>query len=100
MALTKLSRLHVIGPGALLVLPLVLAPHGTAPIAAQASRATYIREGNVDVPMRDGVRLRADILRPPQGPSPTLVYRIFFNDPATTEIYTLSLHDALPPQSR
>src|SRR6266496_4179166 len=23
----------------------------------------------------------------------------FFNDPATTEIYTLSLHDALPPES-
>src|SRR5215813_1632580 len=25
-------------------------------------------------------------------------YRFFFNDPATTEIYTLSLHDALPIQ--
>src|SRR5687767_15651453 len=25
-----------------------------------------------------------------------LVYIFFFNDPATTEIYTLSLHDALP----
>src|SRR5689334_24962614 len=24
------------------------------------------------------------------------VYFFFFNDPATTEIYTLSLHDALP----
>src|SRR3712207_9588830 len=24
------------------------------------------------------------------------VYRVFFNDTATTEIYTLSLHDALP----
>src|SRR5262245_65831276 len=24
------------------------------------------------------------------------VYRFFFNDPPTTEIYTLSLHDALP----
>src|SRR3990172_4699541 len=25
-----------------------------------------------------------------------LIYFFFFNDPATTEIYTLSLHDALP----
>ena len=89
MALTKLSRLHVIGPGALLVLTLVLAPHGIAPMAAQASRATYIREGNVDVPMRDGVRLRADILRPPQGPSPTLVYRTPYGKHAALENYTI-----------
>src|SRR5690606_42008443 len=27
---------------------------------------------------------------------PILLSRFFFNDPATTEIYTLSLHDALP----
>src|SRR5205085_11494829 len=26
----------------------------------------------------------------------TLCFLFFFNDPATTEIYTLSLHDALP----
>src|SRR5947208_4601675 len=25
-----------------------------------------------------------------------MFYYLFFNDPATTEIYTLSLHDALP----
>src|SRR2546427_11261113 len=25
-----------------------------------------------------------------------MILRFFFNDPATTEIYTLSLHDALP----
>src|SRR2546422_4510125 len=28
--------------------------------------------------------------------SPNLFYIFFFNDTATTEIYTLSLHDALP----
>src|SRR3954463_5206304 len=28
--------------------------------------------------------------------SPSLSYFFFFNDTATTEIYTLSLHDALP----
>src|SRR5438874_9317385 len=27
---------------------------------------------------------------------PIFVFFFFFNDPATTEIYTLSLHDALP----
>src|SRR5256885_15400336 len=30
------------------------------------------------------------------GPDPCLPYFFFFNDTATTEIYTLSLHDALP----
>ena len=29
-----------------------------------------------------------------------IVYVFFFNDTATTEIYTLSLHDALPIYSR
>src|SRR5205807_10513747 len=27
---------------------------------------------------------------------PSIIYPFFFNDTATTEIYTLSLHDALP----
>src|SRR5436309_11878550 len=31
---------------------------------------------------------------------PSLFYYFFFNDPATTEIYTLSLHDALPISHR
>src|SRR5438309_11517290 len=31
--------------------------------------------------------------------NPLLVFFFFFNDPATTEIYTLSLHDALPRAS-
>src|SRR5256885_7234034 len=31
---------------------------------------------------------------------PVSVYGFFFNDTATTEIYTLSLHDALPILSR
>src|SRR3712207_9266136 len=31
--------------------------------------------------------------------SPILYYFFFFNDTATTEIYTLSLHDALPISS-
>src|SRR2546430_17696864 len=31
---------------------------------------------------------------------PILVFFFFFNDTATTEIYTLSLHDALPISAR
>src|SRR6266513_1591088 len=31
---------------------------------------------------------------------PYPIFLFFFNDPATTEIYTLSLHDALPISSR
>src|SRR5262250_1806775 len=34
--------------------------------------------------------------RLPQSDGSSLVYLFFFNDTATTEIYTLSLHDALP----
>src|SRR6476659_11382987 len=30
----------------------------------------------------------------------SFIPRFFFNDPATTEIYTLSLHDALPISTR
>src|SRR2546421_4883713 len=32
--------------------------------------------------------------------SPNLLFFFFFNDTATTEIYTLSLHDALPISGR
>ena len=42
---------------------------------AQAPGRTTIHERDVVVPMRDGVRLRADILRPSEGRFPTLVYR-------------------------
>src|SRR2546422_4752620 len=33
-------------------------------------------------------------------PAPPTFFFFFFNDTATTEIYTLSLHDALPISSR
>src|SRR6266576_3667445 len=43
------------------------------------------------------VRSPAISLHPPQNRLPRrLVLLFFFNDTATTEIYTLSLHDALP----
>src|SRR2546430_12252322 len=34
------------------------------------------------------------------GPAPAASFFFFFNDTATTEIYTLSLHDALPISRR
>jgi uncharacterized protein len=85
MAMRTLSRRHVIGSGVVLVVTLILAPHRILPIDAQVSEAMFIREANVAVPMRDGVRLRADILRPPQGPSPTLVYRTPYGKHAALE---------------
>src|SRR5215208_3682401 len=40
--------------------------------------------------------LETEIVVPFAAPSEYQVVRFFFNDTATTEIYTLSLHDALP----
>src|SRR6266436_6494357 len=34
---------------------------------------------------------------PPEHTFSSILFLFFFNDTATTEIYTLSLHDALPP---
>src|SRR5260370_32216943 len=39
------------------------------------------------------MRINTYVLNPP---TPRTSFLFFFNDPATTEIYTLSLHDALP----
>jgi putative CocE/NonD family hydrolase len=44
-------------------------------VDAQAPQPTSIHEQDVAVPMRDGVNLRADVLRPSPGRFPTLVYR-------------------------
>jgi len=42
---------------------------------ARALQPATIHDQDVAIPMRDGVVLRADVLRPAQGRSPTLVYR-------------------------
>src|SRR6516165_7195259 len=42
------------------------------------------------------IRLRSGVDFGCVEPGPGFVYHFFFNDTATTEIYTLSLHDALP----
>src|SRR2546423_15252177 len=42
------------------------------------------------------MRLHHDLYVPDRGPCSGTRFFFFFNDTATTEIYTLSLHDALP----
>lgn len=60
-------------PVAFLVLLAACGPRWVAP---DATAAGHVFERNVGVPMRDGIRLRADIMRPGgQGRFPTLVYR-------------------------
>ena len=52
-----------------------------------------VNENNVAVPMRDGVTLRADVLRPSAaGKFPTLVYRTPYGKDAAQEEYTTFRH--------
>jgi len=44
-------------------------------LAARGAQAPSIHDTDVAIPMRDGVVLRADVLRPTEGRAPTLVYR-------------------------
>jgi putative CocE/NonD family hydrolase len=60
----------------------------TAAVTAQAPPSAAIHERDVAIPMRDGVRLRADILRPPAGRFPTLVYRTPYGKHPALEEYT------------
>ena len=54
---------------------------------------SVVVERNVDVPMRDGVRLRADVLRPAgQGPLPTLVYRTPYDKEQEQREYSTFQH--------
>jgi hypothetical protein len=61
-------------PVALVALWATCAPPPVVPDARPVGSGVF--ERNRDVPMRDGVRLRADVMRPAgRGPFPTLVYR-------------------------
>jgi len=65
------------------MIPALLVLSGCAP-AAPTTGAQH--EVDVAVPMRDGVVLRAEVLRPPgAGPFPTLVYRTPYGAHATLE---------------
>jgi putative CocE/NonD family hydrolase len=65
---------------------LMIAIQNLSTVAAQAPSS--IHEQDVAVAMRDGVRLRADILRPSGGPFPTLVYRTPYGKHDALEEYT------------
>ena len=55
-----------------------------------------IRRGYVDAKTRYGLRFVVFVA----GSAALVHFVFFFNDTATTEIYTLSLHDALPISSQ
>src|SRR5262245_26773663 len=74
--------------GAVLLAALVAVDHGAAARSGQP-RPAVVRDENVEVPMRDGVTLRADVLRPAGGRAPTLAYRTpYGKDPALKEYTT------------
>ena len=58
-------------------------------LAAAPASAAPVVDRDVPVPMRDGVVLRADVLRPASsGRFPTLVYRTPYDRRRATEDYT------------
>ena len=81
------------GRGALLVSGLLLVPYAMAALPRQArDRAAVVHEQDVVVPMRDGVALRADVLRPGNGRFPTLVYRTPYGKHHALKDYTTFVH--------
>jgi hypothetical protein len=82
-------KLPHIASAALVLVALLLVKHGMAARSAQARQATVVHEQDVVVPLRDGVHLRADILRPSSdGRFPTLVYRTPYGKDAALNEYT------------
>src|SRR5438445_10316320 len=62
----------------------------TCAIAQQPPTSDFILEQNVSIPTRDGVLLRADILRPKgDGPFPILVYRTPYGKHLAQKEYTI-----------
>ena len=79
---------RTIARGALVVISIVSAHDVIATPPAQPRDAATIHEENVVIAMRDGVRLRADVLRPREGRSPTLVYRTPYGKHEALKDYT------------
>jgi uncharacterized protein len=84
----KVLGLGGIACGALLLMTPALVRHGVPAALAQPGSPPTLHEENVVIPMRDGVRLRADILRPSEGRSPTLLYRTPYGRHAALKDYT------------
>jgi putative CocE/NonD family hydrolase len=60
---------------------------------APNSETHFVLEKNVPVPMRDGVVLRADVMRPPEAAKfPVLVYRTPYGKDAAQQEYTTFKH--------
>src|SRR5262245_56959086 len=72
----------------LLLLPLLFVRHTAAARASQAPRPAVVHDQDVVTPMRDGMRLRADVLRPANGRAPTLVYRTPYGKSSALKSYT------------
>src|SRR6266705_1075813 len=61
----------------------------------------WLRRGKIHSSFPTKIKSRSSLLIPMPTTSTQFFIRLFFfHDPATTEIYTLSLHDALPISSR
>jgi putative CocE/NonD family hydrolase len=75
---------------ALLLLSIAL--RHTANVTAQTPRSAVIHEDDVAIAMRDGVLLRADVLRPSEGRFPTLVYRTPYGRRAALREYQTFAH--------
>ncbi len=77
------------------LLLLILSGTGLTAAALQASPSeqSFVVENDVAVPVRDGVALRADILRPSgDGPFPVLVYRTPYGKEFALKEYTTFRH--------
>src|SRR6266404_2318346 len=71
-----------------------IAAPSESPLARPAGIVEHHREGEPQLFSEPG--LRCCTSRPFLDGKPRYGGHLFFKDPATTEIYTLSLHDALP----
>ena len=81
-----------IARGTLLVSGLLLVPYAMAAGPRQARDRAVVQEQDVVIPMRDGVMLRADVLRPGNGRFPTLVYRTPYGKHHALKDYTTFTH--------
>lgn len=79
--------------GVLHVLTLALAAGGAGGCTPARGPSDPTHEVDVPIPMRDGIVLRAEILKPAgSGPFPTLVYRTPYGAHAAVEDYTTFRH--------
>src|ERR1022692_1036036 len=91
---TRLNSSHLVISYAVFCLKKKKKPHACG-ACRRARGLAYARGERGRVPLAGRVRGARSLCRPARVP-PLFGFFFFFNDTATTEIYTLSLHDALP----